>query len=66
MKTPKRLRWTFRTKVAAQIFADDKRDDGCTDIVIVEKRNQEDLRRDTFSSARVEGFDVVWTEYTSD
>jgi len=44
MKTPKRLRHYFRTKVGAEIFAEDMRDRGAKDVVIVPKNFQTQLQ----------------------
>ena len=64
--TPKRFKWFFETVEGAERFAAAKRDDGCTDVLVIPKYNVEDLCRDVTSKARVEGADVAWTEDTTD
>lgn len=61
METPKRLRHYFRTTVGAEIFAQDKRDQGAKDVVVAPKNFS-----DATSADRDYGADVIWTEYTTD
>lgn len=65
MQTPKRFSWTFRDLNAAKKFSTEKRVDGSKDIVIREEYNREDKARGS-SNSRLEGYTVIWTEYTFD
>jgi len=65
MTTPERHTRFFLDPNKAREFETELRDRGCKDVVVVLKKNAEDLCRMASALARVEGANVIWTERKS-